>query len=152
MRAKAEIRCEGKTLSLRTTREPKKGKEERTRRLGAPCSILNPWGNQRRPWAPTLRKTQSLYFKRPEAMPSPPEYPIQSEWDALELAQLRFAKVLTASARFTTEACWRISFAAPRSCFPAHDGRARVAGSARMNPASFFAREGATILEKIPPP
>jgi sulfur oxygenase/reductase len=39
-------------------------------------------------------KNPKPLFKRPEAMPSPPEYPIQSEWDALELAQLRFAKVL----------------------------------------------------------
>jgi sulfur oxygenase/reductase len=33
-------------------------------------------------------------FKTPEAMPSPPEYLIHSEWDAAELAQLGFAKVL----------------------------------------------------------
>ena len=33
-------------------------------------------------------------FKTPEAMPSPPEYLIHSEWDAPELAQLGFAKVL----------------------------------------------------------
>jgi sulfur oxygenase/reductase len=33
-------------------------------------------------------------FKTPEAVPSPPEYLIHSEWDAAELAQLGFAKVL----------------------------------------------------------
>ena len=33
-------------------------------------------------------------FKTPEAMPSPPEYLIHSEWDAAEMAQLGFAKVL----------------------------------------------------------
>ena len=33
-------------------------------------------------------------FKTPEANPSPPEYLIHSEWDAAELAQLGFAKVL----------------------------------------------------------
>jgi sulfur oxygenase/reductase len=33
-------------------------------------------------------------FKTPDAVPSPPEYLIQSEWDAPELAQLGFAKVL----------------------------------------------------------
>ncbi len=33
-------------------------------------------------------------FKTPEAMPSPPEYLIHSEWDAVEMAQLGFAKVL----------------------------------------------------------
>lgn len=33
-------------------------------------------------------------FKTTEAMPSPPEYLIHSEWDATELAQLGFAKVL----------------------------------------------------------
>lgn len=31
---------------------------------------------------------------RPEAVPSPPEYLIHSEWDAPELAQLGFGKVL----------------------------------------------------------
>jgi sulfur oxygenase/reductase len=33
-------------------------------------------------------------FKTPEAMPSPPEYLIHTEWDAAEMAQLGFAKVL----------------------------------------------------------
>jgi sulfur oxygenase/reductase len=33
-------------------------------------------------------------FKTPKAMPSPPEYLIHSEWDAAEMAQLGFAKVL----------------------------------------------------------
>ena len=33
-------------------------------------------------------------FKTPEAVPSPPEYLIHTEWDAPELAQLGFAKVL----------------------------------------------------------
>ena len=33
-------------------------------------------------------------FRTPDAMPSPPEYLIHSEWDAAELAQLGFAKVL----------------------------------------------------------
>ncbi|MGD8229653.1 MAG: sulfur oxygenase reductase family protein [Desulfobacteraceae bacterium] len=33
-------------------------------------------------------------FKTPDAMPSPPEYLIHSEWDAPELAQLGFGKVL----------------------------------------------------------
>jgi sulfur oxygenase/reductase len=33
-------------------------------------------------------------FKTPQAMPSPPEYLIHSEWDAAEMAQLGFAKVL----------------------------------------------------------
>lgn len=33
-------------------------------------------------------------FKTPEAMPSPPEYLIHTEWDAVEMAQLGFAKVL----------------------------------------------------------
>jgi sulfur oxygenase/reductase len=32
-------------------------------------------------------------FKTPDAMPSPPEYLIHSEWDAAEMAQLGFAKV-----------------------------------------------------------
>jgi len=36
----------------------------------------------------------SPLFKTPEAMPSPPEYLIHTEWDAVELAQLGFAKVL----------------------------------------------------------
>jgi len=33
-------------------------------------------------------------FKTPEAMPSPPEYLIHTEWDAVEMARLGFAKVL----------------------------------------------------------
>lgn len=33
-------------------------------------------------------------FKTPDAMPSPPEYLIHSEWDAPEVAQLGFGKVL----------------------------------------------------------
>ena len=33
-------------------------------------------------------------FKTPDAMPSPPEYLIHSEWDAAEVAQLGFGKVL----------------------------------------------------------
>jgi len=33
-------------------------------------------------------------FETPEAMPSPPEYLIHSEWDAPEIAQLGFGKVL----------------------------------------------------------
>jgi sulfur oxygenase/reductase len=33
-------------------------------------------------------------FKTPQAMPNPPEYLIHSEWDATEMAQLGFAKVL----------------------------------------------------------
>jgi sulfur oxygenase/reductase len=33
-------------------------------------------------------------FRTPEGMPSPPEYLIHSEWDAAEMAQLGFAKVL----------------------------------------------------------
>jgi len=33
-------------------------------------------------------------FKTPEAMPSPPEYLIHSEWEAVEMARLGFAKVL----------------------------------------------------------
>ncbi|MBW2561486.1 MAG: sulfur oxygenase reductase family protein, partial [Deltaproteobacteria bacterium] len=33
-------------------------------------------------------------FKTRDAMPSPPEYIIHSEWDAVEMAQLGFAKVL----------------------------------------------------------
>ena len=33
-------------------------------------------------------------FKTPAAMPSPPEYLIHTEWDAVEMAQLGFAKVL----------------------------------------------------------
>jgi sulfur oxygenase/reductase len=39
-------------------------------------------------------KNPKPLFKTPEAMPSPPEYIIHSEWDASELAQLGFAKVL----------------------------------------------------------
>lgn len=39
-------------------------------------------------------KNPKPLFKTPEAMPSPPEYLIHSEWDAIELAQLGFAKVL----------------------------------------------------------
>jgi sulfur oxygenase/reductase len=33
-------------------------------------------------------------FKTPEAMPSPPEYLIHTEWDEVEMARLGFAKVL----------------------------------------------------------
>jgi sulfur oxygenase/reductase len=33
-------------------------------------------------------------FKTPDAVPSPPEYLIHSEWDAPEMAQLGFGKVL----------------------------------------------------------
>lgn len=39
-------------------------------------------------------KNPKPLFKTPEAMPSPTEYLIHSEWDAAELAQLGFAKVL----------------------------------------------------------
>jgi len=39
-------------------------------------------------------KNPKPLFKTPEAMPSPPEYLIHSEWDSPELAQLGFAKVL----------------------------------------------------------
>jgi len=39
-------------------------------------------------------KNPKPLFKTPDAMPSPPEYLIHSEWDASELAQLGFAKVL----------------------------------------------------------
>lgn len=39
-------------------------------------------------------KNPKPLFKTPEAMPSPPEYLIHTEWDAAEMAQLGFAKVL----------------------------------------------------------
>jgi len=39
-------------------------------------------------------KNPKPLFKTPDAMPSPPEYIIHSEWDAAEMAQLGFAKVL----------------------------------------------------------
>ena len=39
-------------------------------------------------------KNPKPLFNTPEAMPSPPEYLIHSEWDAPEMAQLGFAKVL----------------------------------------------------------
>jgi sulfur oxygenase/reductase len=39
-------------------------------------------------------KNPKPLFKTPDAMPRPPEYLIHSEWDAAELAQLGFAKVL----------------------------------------------------------
>jgi sulfur oxygenase/reductase len=39
-------------------------------------------------------KNPKPLFKTPDAMPSPPEYLIHSEWDAPEMAQLGFAKVL----------------------------------------------------------
>ncbi len=39
-------------------------------------------------------KSPKPLFKTPEAMPSPPEYLIHTEWDAPEMAQLGFAKVL----------------------------------------------------------
>lgn len=39
-------------------------------------------------------KNPKPLFKTPEALPSPPEYLIHSEWDAAEMAQLGFAKVL----------------------------------------------------------
>jgi sulfur oxygenase/reductase len=39
-------------------------------------------------------KNPKPLFETPQAMPSPPEYLIHSEWDAPELAQLGFGKVL----------------------------------------------------------
>jgi sulfur oxygenase/reductase len=39
-------------------------------------------------------KNPKPLFKTPDAMPSPPEYLIHSEWEAPELAQLGFGKVL----------------------------------------------------------
>jgi len=39
-------------------------------------------------------KNPKPLFKTPDAAPTPPEYLIHSEWDATELAQLGFAKVL----------------------------------------------------------
>jgi sulfur oxygenase/reductase len=39
-------------------------------------------------------KNPEPLFKTPEAMPSPPEYLIHTEWDAVEMARLGFAKVL----------------------------------------------------------
>ena len=39
-------------------------------------------------------KNPKPLFKTPDALPSPPEYLIHSEWDAAELAQLGFGKVL----------------------------------------------------------
>ena len=39
-------------------------------------------------------KNPEPLFKTPEAMPSPPEYLIHTEWDAVEVARLGFAKVL----------------------------------------------------------
>ena len=39
-------------------------------------------------------KSPKPLFKTPDAMPKPPEYLIHSEWDATEMAQLGFAKVL----------------------------------------------------------
>ena len=39
-------------------------------------------------------KNPKPLFKTPEAMPSPPEYLIHTEWDSPEMAQLGFAKVL----------------------------------------------------------
>jgi len=39
-------------------------------------------------------KNPKPLFKTPDAMPTPPEYLIHSEWEAPELAQLGFGKVL----------------------------------------------------------
>ena len=39
-------------------------------------------------------KNPKALFKTLDAVPSPPEYLIHSEWDATEMAQLGFAKVL----------------------------------------------------------